>query len=391
MKLNTKITTLGRNPHDNHGVVNPPVHHASTILFKSYEEYKSSRQGGYLASSYGRYGTASTLAFAAALAELDGGHGGIITASGAMAYTTALLGLLQNGDHLLVTDSVYDPTRQFCDKELTRFGIETTYYDPMIGAGISELIRPNTKVVFCESPGSLTFEVQDVPAIAKAAHAKGAYVVLDNTYAAPILNRPYELGVDVVVYSGSKYVSGHSDLIMGVITANERAYPIVSRAHKNIGACPGPDDVYLAQRGLRTLAARMAQHQTAALEMAQWLKQRPEVTKVLHPALPDCPGHEIFKRDFSGSNGLFGVVLKPCSEAQVSAFFNGLHHFGMGYSWGGYESLMIPLWLDKIRTIHNYGDGRYVRIHIGLEDMDDLKEDLDSAFKRMNAAASAAA
>lgn len=383
MKQNTKITTVGRNPHANHGVVNPPVYHASTILFKDYEEYKASRQGGFIASSYGRYGTESTLSFAQALADLDGGYGGIVTASGVSAFTTTLFALLNAGDHLLMTDSVYDPTRKFCDAELARLGIETTYYDPMIGGDISELIRENTKVVFCESPGSLTFEVQDVPVIAKAAHAKGVKVVLDNTYAAPILNKPYELGVDAVIYSGSKYVSGHSDLIMGVITANEETYSVINKTHKNIGACPGPDDVYLAQRGLRTLGARMKQHESAALEIAHWLKGRSEVLKVLHPALPDCPGHEIFKRDFSGSNGLFGVILRECSERQVAAFFDSLHHFGMGYSWGGYESLIIPLWLDKIRSVNQYKEGRYIRLHIGLEDVDDLKADLEAGFTRM--------
>ena len=225
MKINTKITTLGRKPHENHGVINPPVYHASTILFPSYEAFKKSREGGFIASSYGRYGTDSILSFAQTLADLDGGYNGIIAASGVAAFTTTLFALLGAGDHLLMVDSVYDPTRKFCDNELRKLGIETTYYDPLIGEGISELIRDNTKVVFCESPGSLTFEVQDIPAISKAAHAKGVKVVLDNTYSAPILNRPYDLGADAVIYSGSKYVSGHSDLIMGVITATKELFP----------------------------------------------------------------------------------------------------------------------------------------------------------------------
>ena len=243
MKLQTLVTTAGRNPHANHGVVNPPVYHASTILFKDYEEYKASRQGGFIASAYGRYGTESILSFAQALADLDGGDAGIITASGVSAFTTTLLALLSAGDHLLMTDAVYDPTRKFCDDELSRLGIETTYYCPSIGGNIRDHIRDNTKVIFCESPGSLTFEVQDIPAIAEEAHKRGVKVVLDNCYAAPLLNRPYELGVDAVIYSGSKYVSGHSDLIMGVITAKQETYDIINKAHKNIGACPGPDDV----------------------------------------------------------------------------------------------------------------------------------------------------
>jgi cystathionine beta-lyase len=383
MKNASKVTHLGRKPHQFEGVVNPPVMHASTILFKDYEEYKSSRKGGFLHSTYGRYGTSVTKDFAQTLADLDGGHNAIITASGVSAFTTALLGLLQAGDHLLVTDSVYDPTRKFCQQELSRFGITTTFYDPLIGGNIAEMIQENTRLIFCESPGSLTFEIQDIPAIAKAAHAKGALVMLDNTYAAPLLNRPFELGADVVIYSASKYVSGHSDLIMGVISATEETYPKILRAHKNIGACPGPDDVYLAQRGLRTLSARLAQHETNALKVAEWLQSQPEVSAVFHPALLDCPGHEIFARDFSGSNGLFGFVMDEPGEAAMSALVDHLKFFGMGYSWGGYESLMIPLWLDPIRSVLQYNDGRYMRIHIGLEDVDDLIEDLDAGFERM--------
>jgi cystathionine beta-lyase len=387
MKTNTKITTLGRNPQKYDGVVNPPVYHASTILFKDYEAYKDSRKGGYINASYGRYGTPPIIAFAAALAELDGGAGAMITASGAAAQTTALLSVLSSGDHLLITDSVYDPTRKFCNMELKRWGVETTYFDPNIGAGIEALFKPNTKAVFLESPGSLTFEIQDVPAIAAIAHKHGAAVILDNTWAAPILNKPFELGVDISAYSATKYVSGHSDLIMGVISANEKYLPIVEQTHKNLGACPGPDDVYLAQRGLRTLGVRMKQHETAALEIAKWMKTLPEVTQVLHPALPDCPGHELWKRDFNGSNGLFGFKVKPCSEAAIAAFVDGLHHFGMGYSWGGYESLILRLWLTNIRSLPQKDDDIYFRIHIGLEDIDDLKEDLEAGFKRMRALA----
>lgn len=391
MKISSKVTHAGRTPHDYEGIVNPPVMHASTILFPSYADYKQSRQGGYIASTYGRYGTSSTKKFAQALADLDGGFNALITASGVAAFTTTLLGILNAGDHLLMVDSVYDPTRKFCDKELKRLGIETTYYDPLIGEGISQLIRENTRVIFTESPGSLSFEVQDIPAISKAARAKGVKVIVDNTYAAPLLNRPFELGADVVIYSASKYVSGHSDLIMGVISSTEEMFPVLERAHKNIGACPGPDDVYLAQRGLRTLSARLKQHQDSARKVVKWLKTQPEVVEVYHPELPECPGHEIFQRDFSGSNGLFGFVIKEPGETAVESMMDGMKYFGMGYSWGGYESLMIPLWLDPIRSVRNYDKGRYFRIHVGLEDADDLIDDLDAGFNRMRAGTSAAA
>ncbi len=383
MKLNTKLVALGRNPHNHNGVVNPPVYHASTILFKNYEEHKNSRRDGYINASYARYGTESVLDFASALAEIEGAAGAFITSTGMIALVTAMYAVLSAGDHILMTDTVYDPTRKLCDGELKRMGVETTYFDPMIGADIEKLMQPNTKMVFLECPGSLTFEFQDIPAISKVAHEHGAMVMMDNTWAAPILNRPFELGVDVCVYAATKYVSGHSDLMMGVISANAQWLPMIERTYKNFGPCPGPDDVYLAQRGLRTLAPRMAHHQKAALEIAQWMKTIPEITKVFHPALPDCPGHEIWKRDFSGSNGLFGFLVKPCSEEAIAAFVDGLHHFGMGYSWGGYESLILRLWLDKIRSAKQYEEGVYFRIHIGLEDMEDLREDLAAGFKRM--------
>jgi cystathionine beta-lyase len=386
MKTNTKLTTLGRDPHNHKGIVNPPVYHASTILFANYEAYKASRKDGYIHASYARYGTESTINFAKALAELEGAAGAFLTSSGMSALTTALLAVLGQGDHLLMTDSVYDPTRKFCNQELARMGIETTYYNPTLSpVEMDALIRPNTKVIFAECPGSLTFEMQDIPALAAVAHRHSIALMLDNTWAAPILNNPFKLGVDISIYSATKYVSGHSDLIMGVISANEKYLPIIERAHKNIGSCPGPDDVYLAQRGLRTLSVRMQQHEMAAREIAQWMQTIPEVTKVLHPALPDYEGHEIWKRDFSGSNGLFGFIVKPCSEAAVAAFVDGLEHFGMGYSWGGYESLILRLWLDNIRSVTKYGEGIYFRIHIGLEDIDDLKQDLEAGFKRMRA------
>lgn len=386
MKTNTKLTTLGRNPHKHQGVVNPPVYHASTILFPDYEAYKNSRKDGYIHASYARYGTESILAFASALADIEGAAGAFLTSTGMSALATALFAVLGSGDHILVTDSVYDPTRKLCENELKRMGVETTYFDPMIGADIEKLFKPNTKVVFLECPGSLTFEIQDIPAISAAAHKHNIVVMIDNTWAAPILNNPFALGVDISVYSATKYISGHSDLMMGVISANAKWLPVIEKTYKNIGPCPGPDDVYLAQRGLRTLSTRMRQHELAGLEIAKWLKTVPEVKKVFHPALPDCPGHEIWKRDFTGSNGLFGFLIKPCSEKAIAAFVDDLDHFGMGYSWGGYESLILRLWLDNIRSTTKYEEGIYFRIHIGLEDVADLKHDLEEGFKRMRAA-----
>lgn len=383
MNLKTKLVTLGRDPHSHNGVVNPPVYHASTILFRNYAEHKASRQDGYISASYARYGTESVLAFAKALADVEGAAGAFVTSTGMSALAVAMFAVLGQGDHVLMVDSVYDPTRKLCEVELKRMGVETTYYPPSAAADIEQYFQPNTKLVFVESPGSLTFEIQDIPAIAAVAHKHGAAVMIDNTWAAPILNRPFELGADISVYAATKYIAGHSDLMMGVISANAKWLPVIERTYKNIGPCPGPDDVYLAQRGLRTIATRMQQHEKAALEIAQWMKTVPEVKKVFHPALPDCPGHEIWKRDFSGSNGLFGFLVKPCSEEAIAAFVDDLHHFGMGYSWGGYESLILRLWLDKIRSVSQLEEGVYFRIHIGLEDVGDLKQDLEAGFKRM--------
>lgn len=398
MKKETKIVALGRDPKANFGYVNPPVYHASTILFPTLAEYEAGERdysdvdllgiNQYHMPTYGRYGSPSTIALQQALAELEGADYAILTASGVSAISSAIMGLVGGGDHILMCDSVYGPTRRLCNDELKRFGVEVTYYDPTIGADIDKLIKPNTKVVYVESPGSLTFEVQDIPAIAKAAHARGNIaVVSDNTWATSYFTRPYELGVDVTVHSATKYISGHSDLVMGLITCKKEFYARILRCFRHLGACIGPDDVYMAQRGLRTLHVRLKHQEQAALELAKWLKTRPEVVKVLHPAFPECPGHEFWKRDFSGSSGLFTILLNPYSHKALAALLDGMEHFGMGYSWGGYESLMIPIKPGSIRTARKWThDGLALRINVGLENIEDLRKDLEDGFTRLNAA-----
>ena len=382
----TKVTVAGRDPERQHGVVNPPVYHASTILFSSVAALEAAkpRQGTY----YGRYGTPTTAALEEAVAELEGGYRAIVVGSGKTAITSMLLALLRAGDHLLVVDTVYGPTRQFCTGTLARFGVATTFYDPLIGAGIADLIRPETRLVFTESPGSLTFEMQDTPAIAAAAHARGCLVAMDNTWASPLFCKPFELGVDISVQAATKYIGGHSDLMMGVVTATEAAYEQLWRGMLEVATASAPDDCYLALRGLRTLAARLERHQRSAMIVAEWLAARAEVRRVLYPALPDDPGHAIWKRDFRGASGLFGLILEPCSKAAVTAMLDGMELFGMGYSWGGYESLLIPTRPATSRTATPWGeDGPTLRIHVGLEDPSDLIRDLEAGFARLNAAA----
>ncbi|MDG1286389.1 MAG: cystathionine beta-lyase [Rickettsiales bacterium] len=385
MKTKTKYTHVGRDPFNHGRMVNPPPMRGSTILFKDFAEYQLSRQGKLGTAVYGRYGNQVTEKFTTDLCDLFGAEGVILTGCGNSAFATALLALLSAGDHLLMIDTVYEPTRHFCDKELTRLGIEVTYYDPALGSDIEALFQDNTKVVYAESPGSLTFEVQDIRALSAVTHKHDAYLVLDNTWGAPLLCEPFELGVDLWIASASKYLSGHSDLLMGIACANEKTWPALKRAHKNIGANAGSEEIFLMMRGMRTLGVRLPAHEKVALEIAHWLKTQPEVTQILHPAFEECPGHEYWKRDFNGSNGLFAFRTIAMSDAQIAAFVDNLHHFGMGWSWGGYESLILPLWLDNIRTASKVGDGQLFRVHIGLEDAGDLKADLDNGFTKMRA------
>ncbi|ABS64590.1 cystathionine beta-lyase [Parvibaculum lavamentivorans DS-1] len=382
-KQDTLIVTAGRDPEANFGIVNPPVYHASTVLYPTLEAVKTRAQP----VTYGRRGTPTTFALQDAIAELEGGYRSLLTPSGLAAVTTALLAHLKSGDHLLMTDSVYEPSRQFCDKVLTRYGIDVEYYDPRIGAGIAALIRPETKVIFTEAPGSVTFEVQDIPAIAAAAHGADALLMMDNTWASPLYFKPFEHGVDVSIQAVTKYLCGHSDVMMGAITTTEAAWNETLATHGALGVCTGPDDIYLVLRGIRTLSVRLERHMETGLKLARWLAARPEVTRVIHPALPDHPDHAIWKRDFTGASGLFSIELIPCSEAALAAFLDGLELFGMGYSWGGFESLIIPQYPAKIRTATKWnGTGQILRLHAGLEDADDLIADLEAGFERFHTA-----
>jgi cystathionine beta-lyase len=323
-----------------------------------------------------------------ALAALEGPQcAGIgLVPSGVSAISTALLSVLKAGDHVLVCDNIYRPTRQFCDGILTRYGVETTYFDPLIGSGIAALFRPETRAVMVEAPGSQSLEMPDVPAIAAAAHAHGALVIDDNTWATPLFRRALKQGVDISIQAATKYIGGHSDLMFGTIAANAKAWPALAETIKLLGLCVGPDDVFLALRGLRTLAVRLYHHQQAAIDMARWLARRPEVANILHPALPDDPGHAIWKRDFTGASGLFSIVLKPAPQQAVDALLDTLKLFGMGYSWGGFESLIIPFDCASYRTATNWTPGGpTLRLHIGLENLDDLKADLERGFAAFNA------
>ena len=397
MREKTRATGAGRAPHSNHGVVNPPVYHASTILYPSYQALRDSRHipaGDGI--TYGVHGTPTTFALEDAIRAIEGGDRTRLQPSGLVACTLPLLAYLSAGDHLLMTDSVYGPTRAFCDGMLRRMGVETTYYDPLIGAGIAALMRPETKVVFVEAPGSWTFEMQDVPAIAEVAQARGAVVMMDNTWASPLYFKPFDHGVNVSIQAVTKYIAGHSDLVMGSVTCDAAHYPVFREAQRETGVCVSPDDVFLAMRGIRTLPTRMPVHWTNGLKAAEWLRARPEVAAVLHPALESDPGHKIWRRDFAGASGLFGFVLKPAysSEAHLAAMLDHMRLFGMGFSWGGFESLLIPTYPKAIRTATPWpradrpdipADGQPMRIHIGLEDLDDLLDDLRDGFARMAA------
>ncbi len=385
-RTETRVVTAGRDPASYHGFVNPPVYHASTVLYPSAEDFVA-RRARY---QYGRRGTPTTEALELALQELEGPEcaGVALLPSGLAAISTALLSVVHAGDHLLVTDSAYGPTRNFCEQVLTRFGITTTYYDPLIGAAIAELLRPNTRAVYLESPGSLSFEMQDVAAIAAAAHAKGSLVLMDNTWASPLYFRGLDMGVDLSIQAGTKYIGGHSDVMLGTISANKATVASLRSTVRLNGLCVGPDDVYLGLRGLRTLAVRLDRHYKSGLAVARWLEQRPEVLRLLHPAMASHPGHAIWKRDFTGASGLFSMVLKPAPQKAVYAFLDELELFGIGASWGGYESLAIPFDCSPVRTAtHWQPGGPTVRFHIGLEAVEDLIADLDRGFAALAVAA----
>lgn len=376
----TLLVHAGREPFEQHGFVNTPIYRGSTVLYATTDDLLH-RRGRY---SYGTKGTPTTEALETAWTALTGAAGTVLAPSGLAAVTVSLMSCLKAGDHLLVTDSVYLPTRQFCHGMLKKFGVETTFYDPSIGAGIESLMRPNTRAVFTEAPGSQSLEMQDIPAIAEVAHRYGAVVLMDNTWATPLLFPPHERGVDIAIEAGTKYLSGGSDLLLGLVSANERCFKDLRAAYETFAMCPGPEDVFLGLRGLRTMALRLREHEKQALEMARWLAARPEVARVLHPALESYEGHEIWKRDFKGSSGLFSVILRPCSDKALAAMLDGLSLFGMGYSWGGFESLVIPFNCANYRSATTWEPGGHaLRFHIGLEDLGDLKRDLDAGFARL--------
>ena len=388
-RTDTLLAHLGRDPAANHGVVNPPVYHASTILFESLETFSELRQDPYVKglSLYGLHGTPTTFALEEAVARLEGGYGAIALQSGLAAIVGAVTAFVGQGAHILVSDSVYRPSRVFCQDFLVRMGVEVEFYEPTIGAGIAKMMRPETKLVFMESPGSHTFEVQDVPAIAAAARAGGAVSVLDNSWATPLYFKPFERGVDISVHAATKYIVGHADAMMGLIVTSEPYYVQVRRAAAQLGYSAAPDDVYLALRGLRTLSVRLARHQETGLTLAKWFQKRTEVERVLHPGLPGDPGHELWLRDFTGSTGLFGVVFKPCSRAALVAMIDGFELFGLGASWGGFESLVLPSNLSTVRSATTrQSTGPTVRFHAGLEDVRDLIADLEAGLGRMAAA-----
>ena len=383
LQAGTRLVTAGRVPSEQHGFVNTPIYRGSTVLYPNAEKFLR-RDARY---TYGTKGTPTTNSLEVAWTELCGAAGTVLVPSGLAAISVALLSCLKAGDHLLVPDSVYRPTRNFCDTVLQRFGVETTYYDPLI-ADIGSLFKPNTRAVFTEAPGSLSFEMQDIPAIAAVAHARSAVLLMDNTWATPLFFPPHERGVDIAIEAGTKYCSGSSDLLLGMVSANDRCWKDLRATFDTMAICAGPEDVFLALRGLRTMKVRLMHHQQSALAVASWLAARPEVARVLHPALESDPGHALWKRDFTGASGLFSIVLKPMPDKAAHAFINALTLFGIGASWGGFESLVIPFDCAAFRTATTWNPGGpTMRFHIGLEDVGDLTADLERGFAAMHHAA----
>lgn len=376
LRPSTVLTHAARRPAQHHGMVNTPIYRGSTILSSTLQEWENRKTPDNPYASYCRFGTPTTAALEEMVAEVEGGYGSIVLPSGLAACTHAILALVRTGDHVLICDSVYGPVRAFAEAVLARFGIEAEFYDPGVGADIARLLRPRTRVVYVEAPGSGTFEMQDIPAIARQARQAGAFVVMDNTWATPLYFKPFVHGVDVSIQAGTKYLVGHSDAILGVATANERAWPLLRKGVQDFGQTIGPDDVFLAMRGMRTLALRLRQHWETGLRLAHLLSGHPLVERVMHPALPDDPGHALWRRDFTGASGLFAIALRPMPREALAAFFDTLQLFGIGLSWGGYESLVLPMDTPRRNTRAWPMQGPLVRIHAGLEDADDLAADL---------------
>ena len=402
MQDETQLTHLGNDPEGNRGVINPPTYRASTILSPTLESFAARDAQKYTGFSYGIDGTQTNLALKESIATLEGGTHCLLYSSGLSAVTLSLTAFLKPGDHLLMVDSVYGPSRNFCNWFLNRIGVEVTYYNPTIGGNIQQLFQPNTRVVYMESPGSQTFEIQDVPAIVQAvqtanaapersgANSKSPHIVtmLDNTWASPLFFKPFDHGVDISIHAGTKYIGGHSDLMLGLATTDKEAiYKKLKDTQRTFGETVAPDVCSLALRGMRTMSVRLQQHQSSALDIAQWFQERPEVKRVLHPGLPGDPGHELWKRDFKGASGLFGVLLHTDNPKALAAMVDGLALFGIGASWGGYESLVIPAYVSESRTAVPWQEtGALLRFHIGLEAVKDLKADLAAGFERLNAA-----
>ncbi|WP_162062769.1 cystathionine beta-lyase [Vibrio taketomensis] len=385
----TKLITAGRDKKWTNGVVNPPVQRASTVIFDTVAEKKHAiinRANQTL--FYGRRGTHTHFALQDAMVEIEGGVGCALYPCGTAAISNSILAFVEAGDHILMVDTCYEPTRDFCNKIMKKMGVETTYFSPTIGKEIEELIQPNTKVLFLESPGSVTMEVQDVPTLTKIAHQHDIVVMLDNTWGAGVNFSPFDFGVDISIQAATKYIVGHSDVMIGTAVANEKCWDQLREQSYLMGQCISPDDAYLALRGIRTLDVRLRQHAESSLKVANWLQSRPEVDHVRHPALKTCPGHEFFQRDFTGSNGLFSFVLKTSDTKATTALLDGMKHFSMGYSWGGFESLILanePKSFDHLRTVaHPHFTGTLIRLHIGLEDVDDLIADLEAGLARYN-------
>lgn len=395
MKKETKLIHSGRNPRKHKGAVNPPISQTSTIIFPTLEDYQDAVKGKQIYDdignnrevdiAYGISGTTTTFALQEALIDLEGGDYCWILPSGLAAITTALLSFVEAGDHILLADTVYGPTRRFCNKSLKKLGIEIEYYDPLIGGDIKKLIKKNTRLIFLESPGSLTFEIQDIPAITKVAKSKGILTILDNSWATPLHFKPFEHGVDISIQAITKYINGHADVILGSITATKQHRAKITSCFRNLGTSASPYGCYLALRGLRTLGVRLRQHQESALKIAKWLKKHKKVTRVLYPALPSDPNYKLWKRDFTGANGLLSFVLdKNYKNADIAKFINSLKLFGVGVSWGGFESLALPVDLSETRTATKWKEkNSCIRIHVGLENVDDLIADLEQSLKKL--------
>lgn len=378
----TRLTMLGRDTDEQHGFVNPPLYRGSTVIHKSIEDIEQHR-GRFF---YGTAGTPTIASLEDAWTQLTGAHGTVLSPSGLGSVALALMTTTKAGDHILIPDSIYGPSRSFCDGFLRKYGVEAEYYDPLIGAEVEALVRSNTSTIFMESPGSQTMEIQDVPALVSVAKKRGLKTILDNTWATPIFFDAHGNGIDISVEAGTKYLSGHSDLLLGLASANEETWPALRATYDAMAMLPGAEDCLLALRGLRTMHLRIREAERKSLELASWLKSRPEVARVLHPALKDCPGHEIWRRDFKGSSGVFSIVLNDgFTRAGFTNMLEGMRVFGMGYSWGGYESLIVPLHPQNFRSATTWPySGFAFRLQIGLEDLADLKVDLLQGFDRLH-------